>query len=437
MKKARCLLALVLALLMLLSTLTACGGKGKTLMQVDDREISVNLYQLMLSIRKGEMAYAISQTYGNANSAAFWDTVIDNTSGTYDDYYTAEVFNKLKSYTAALALFDDLGLTLPDTYVKAIDEEMKTLVEEDGNGKKAQLNAILAEFGANYDILREYKIMVKEIEYLILSLYGQGGVKISAQLKEDYLADHYVAFKQILLSNFYYLFETDKNGDEIYYQNDGSIAYDTENGIRTVEGGTFVYYTEDGRIAYDKENGKRKPLVDAKGNQLTKAYTKEEMLDRLNLAIDLRDIAENESAAAFETLRLTYSDEELGADYDADALNYLGTSIAYSAVSADWKTMDEIAAKLADIEVGELAILQTDAGIHLLRKYPLETGAYTDERYTQWFTDSLYGVYDFNANLINSLLSSRLAEWEARVTVDPSLLEGLSLKTSPSNFYYN
>ncbi len=437
MKKARRFLALLLALLMLLSTLTACGGKARTLMKADDREISVNLYQLMLSIRKGEMAYAIMQSYGNANSTAFWGTVIDDTSSTYDDYYTAEVFGKLKSYAAALALFDELELALPDAYVKAIDEEMQTLVAEDGDGKKAKLNSILAEFGANYDILREYKLMVKEIEYLIQTLYGQNGSKISSQLKEDYLEENYVAFKQILLSNFYYLFETDKNGDEIYYKNDGSIAYDTVNGIRKVEDGTFVYYTEDGRIAYDKEVGRRKPKLDASGNQLSQAYTKEEMLDRLNLAIDLRDIAENESAATFETLRLSYSDEEFGNDYDADALNYLSTDTTYSSISADWKTLDAIAAKLAEIEVGELAILQTDAGIHLIRKYPVETGAYADERYAQWFTDSLYGVYDFNGNLINSLLSARLAEIEARITVDTSLLNGLSLKTSPSNFYYN
>ncbi|MBE6662352.1 MAG: hypothetical protein E7606_03610 [Ruminococcaceae bacterium] len=437
MKKARRFLALLLALLMLLATLTACGGKARTLMKVDDREISVNLYQLMLSIRKGEMAFAIAQSYGNANSAAFWGTVIDDTSSTYDDYYTAEVFNKLKSYAAALALFDELELTLPASYVKAVDEEMATLVAEDGDGKKAKLNSILAEFGANYDILREYKLMVKEVEYLIHSLYGQNGSKISAPLKEDYLKENYVAFKQILLSNFYYLFETDKNGDEIYYQNDGSIAYDTENGIRKVEDGAFVYYTEDGRIAYDKEVGRRKPVLDAKGNQVSQEYTKEEMLDRLNLALKLRDVAENESAATFETLRQSYSDEEFGNDYDADALNYLSTATSYSSISADWKTLDAIAAKLAELEVGELAILQTDAGIHLIRKYPVEAGAYADERYTQWFTDSLYGVYDFHGNLIDSLLTARLAAYEAEITVDTSLLKGLSLKSSPSNFYYN
>lgn len=437
MKKNTRFFALILALLMLVTAFTACGGKAEALMKLDGREVSVNLYELMLSIRKGEMAFAIVQGYGNANSSAFWDTVIDSTSSTYDDYYTAEVFNKLRSYLAALSLFDELGLSLPDSYIKAVNEEMQTLVKEDGDGSKAKLNAILAEFGANYDILREYKLMVKEVEYLILSLYGQDGSKISSTLKEDYLKENYVAFKQILLSNFYYLYKTDKNGDDIYYNADGSIAYDTKNGKAQVEDGVFVYYLEDGRIAYDKEIGERQPILDENGNHKTESYTNEQKLDRLNKALELRDIAEASSAEEFETLRLAYTDEELGADYDSDALSYLATNVSYSSISTTWKTLDTIAAKLAELEVGELAIVQTDAGIHLLRKYPTETGAYADTRYRQWFSDSMYRIYDFNSNLMNALLTERLAAYEARITVDTALMDGLSLKSAPSNFYYN
>lgn len=437
MKKSTRILALIFALVMLVSCLASCGGKAKSLLTLDKTSLSVNTYQLMLSIRKGEMAFAITQGYGNANSEKFWGTVIDGSSSTYDDYYTAEVFGKAKSYLSALALFDELGLTLPTAYVKEVDEEMAALVKEDGGGSKAGLNSILSQFGANYDILREYKLMVKKIEWLMLSLYGTDASKVSATLKESYLKDNYVAFKQILLSNFYYLFETDKNGDEIYYTGDGAIAYDTVNGTAVPEGDRFVYYTEDGRVAYDKENGKRKPITDEKGTQLTKLYTQDEMLDRLNLALTLRDAAEGASAATFESLRVAYSDEELGTDYDSSALSYLGTEISYTSISSSWNTLDTLAKKLAEMEIGELAIVQTEAGIHLLRKYPTETGAYADERYRQWFTDSLYRIYDFNSNLVNELLTARLAEYEAKIEVNTDLLKGLSLKTSPSNFYYN
>ncbi len=438
--KKKCLrrfVALAAALLLTLSCFAGCGGTGKKLMTLKDNSLSVNLYELMLSIRKGEMAYAIVSAYGNADSPTFWGTVIDQTSLTYDDYYTAAVLEKAKNYLCALALFDEMGLELPDATVKAVDEEIQKLIEEDGEGSKSKLNSLLADYGANIDILREYKLLTRKISTLAYSLYGQNGSKIGTAVKDRYFEENYVAFKQILLSNFRYLYKTDANGDEIYYREDGSVAYDTVNGTAKPENGSFVYYTEDGRIAYDKENGKRSPVTDEQGNAKTEAYTNDEMLDRLNLAINLRDAAAGESASVFESLRLAYSDEELGNDYDPNALNYLSTAVEYQSIASPWKTLDTLAKKLSETEIGEIAIVQTDAGIHLVRKYPLESGAYENKDNSQWFTDSVYGVYDFSTNLVNTLLAEKLAAYENKITIDTSLLTGLSLKTVKANFYYH
>lgn len=437
MKKYIRIVALLLALLMLAACFVGCGGQAKPLLTVGEHTLPVNLYQLMLSIRKGEMAFAIVQSYGNASSEKFWGTVIDSSSSTYDDYYTAEVYEKAKQYLAAMALFDELGLTLPDSYVQAIENEMQSLVDGDGDGSKQKLNSLLAEFGVNYDLLKQYKTMVKKTEYLITSLYGADGSKISSSLKEDYYTQNYVAFKQILLSNFYYLYKTDKYGDDIYYKEDGSIAYDTANATSQIEDGKLVYYGADGKIAYDKINGKRSPLLDADGNSQTALYTSDQMLDRLNMALDIRDTAKDESAEVFESLRFAYSDEFPDSDYDSDSLSYLATNVSYSAISASWSTLDKIAAKLGEMQIGEIAILQTDAGIHILRKYPVETAAYADSRYKQWFTDSTYGIYDFHTNLTNSLLTARLESYIAQITTDMELLKQYTLKSSPVNFYYH
>jgi hypothetical protein len=437
MKKHIRTIALLLALLMLAASFVGCGGKAQTLLAIGDQTLSVNLYQLMLSIRKGEMAFAIVQSYGNASSAKFWDTVIDSSSSTYDDYYTAQVYEKAKQYLAAMALFDELGLTLPTAYIEAIESEMQALVDGDGDGSKQKLNSLLAEFGVNYDLLKQYKTMVKKTEYLIAHLYGADGSKIGTTLKEDYYKQNYAAFKQILLSNFYYLYKTDKYGDDIYYKEDGSIAYDTENATSQIEDGKIVYYGEDGKISYDKENGKRSPILDANGNSQTALYTNEQMLDRLNQAIDMRDASMGESAQVFESLRFAYSDEFPDSEYDSESLSYLATNVSYSAISASYGTLDDIAKKLAEMQIGEIAILQTDAGIHVLRKYPPETAAYADSRYTQWFADNTYGIYDFNTNLINSLLTARLADYAAAATVNTELLKQYTLKTSPVNFYYH
>lgn len=428
------ILALTLALVMLMGAFVGCGRQEKAVLTLGEHSLSVNVFQLMLSVQKGNMAYAIASAYGDYNSEEFWGTVIDSSSTTFNDYYTYAIYEKAQRYLCAMALFDELSLVLPESRIAEIDKEMAAFVKNDGEGSKKKLNAILAEFGANYDILREYKIMEAKVRYLAENLYGVDGSKIGAAVKDGYYEDNYVAFKQILLSNFYYVYKTDENGDDIYYLDNGSIAYDTEKGTATLVGDKLVYYAEDGSIAYDKVNGKRSPVLDKNGRATTKKYTTDEMLDRLNLALSLRDIAEGDSAQGFERLREAYSDEEFGADFDPSALNYLATNVDYQSISAPYGVFDKIADKLNEISVGELAIVQTDAGIHLVRRYPLETGAYANQTYSQWFSDSAHSVYDFTGNLINDLLTIRLAEYEEALEVDFELLGSVSMKDAVPNY---
>ena len=427
-------LALTLALVMLMGAFVGCGGKEKSVLTLGEHSLSVNLFQLMLSIQKGNMAYAIASAYGDYNSEEFWGTVIDSSSTTFNDYYTYAIYEKARRYLCAMALFDELSLVLPESRIAEIDKEMETFVKNDGEGSKKKLNAILANYGANYDILREYKIMEAKVRYLAENLYGTDGSKIGAAVKDEYYEENYVAFKQILLSNFYYVYKTDENGDDIYYLDNGSIAYDTQKGTATLVGDKLVYYAEDGSIAYDKVNGKRSPVLDKNGRVTTKKYTTDEMLDRLNLALSLRDVAEDASAETFEKLREAYSDEELGADFDPSALNYLAANVNYQSISTSYGVFDKIADKLAHTAIGGLAIVQTDAGIHLVRRYPLETGAYANKTYSQWFSDSTYAVYDFTGNLINELLTARLAEYEEKLEVDLALLGSVSMKEAVPNY---
>ena len=157
-------LVIVLALLMLATSAVGCGA-SQPLMTLDGHSLSINLYELMLSIQKGNMAYLINYWYGDVNSPDFWGTVIDDNSTTYDDYYTLAVYKKAKNFLAAVVLFDEMGLKLPEATVEAIDEEIQGLIENDGGSKKA-LNAILAEYGVNIDMYREYKLMEAKSSYL-------------------------------------------------------------------------------------------------------------------------------------------------------------------------------------------------------------------------------------------------------------------------------
>ena len=425
-------LAAILALLLLALPTVGCSS-GEPLMTLDNQSLSVNLYELMLSIQKGNMAYMINYWYGDVNSQDFWGTVIDENSTTWDDYYTLAVYKKAKNLLAASVLFEDMGLSLPDSTVEKIDGAINKLIEDDA-GSKRTLNSILSQYGVNVDMYREYKLMEAKSQYLAEHLYGTGGSKIGAALKEEYLQENYVAFQQILIANYYYVFQTDENGDTVYFTDNGAIAYDTEKGTPKVGAdGKFVYHTEDGRIAYDTVTGKPSPVLDENGEQKIASYTKEQMRKRADLAVDLMDMA-GEDAAVFEALRKTYSDESMAGGTLDDELCYLATNVEYASINMEF--MDQIAEALVGIEVGETTIVSTDYGYHIVRRYAAEQGAYSDSDLSQWFSDSTYGVFDFINNLENELFLTELAPYTERIESDDQLLDSISLKTVAANYYY-
>ena len=424
--------SLLLVLAMLAGAAVGCSSQ-KTLISLDGETLSVNLYELMLSIQKGNMAYMINYWYGDPNSADFWDTVIDENNTTWDDYYTLAVYKKAKNLLAASAVFEEMKLSLKDSTVSEIDKGIEKLIQDDAGSKKA-LNSILSQYGVNVNMYREYKLLEARSQALAEHLYGVGGSRIGASLKENYLQENYVAFQQIFLANYYYEFVTDENGDTVYYTDNGAIAYDTEKGTpRVGENGKFVYYTEDGRIAYDTVNGKPSPVLDEKGEQKIANYSKSQMQERAALIVDLKDLA-GDDEAVFEALRETYSDEGMADGILDENLCYLATNVDYESVNM--KFMDQIADALSALEVGETAVVPTDYGYHLVRRYETAPGAYADSKLSQWFSDSTYGVFDFINNLENQLFLKVLEPYTARIETNDQLLDSVTLKDVAPNYYY-
>ena len=236
------ILVLALACILIVVGICGCSSKGKTLMSVDGEKMSINTYMLLLSRMKGNLAS--SYAFGNqAKLDSFWDTVIDAKSGgTYNKYYTSIVLDNAKTYLAALALFDEMGLKLPESTLDEIDAEIDTLILSDGNGSKANLNAKLAEYGANVDVLRDAYIMEAKIALLNDTLFGVGGALIDASNYERYYKENYVKFRHVFLYTTEVVYETDSNGDDIYYSNlsDKIIAYDTSATQKLDEDGSLV-----------------------------------------------------------------------------------------------------------------------------------------------------------------------------------------------------
>ena len=428
------ILCLALALVLILP-FSACGKKDKAFMELDGVSLSAGVYRLMLSIQKGNMAYLINRYYGSHNSPEFWDTVVEAPSTTNDKYYTAAIFKKAENLISAAALFNELGLELPKAKISAIDKEMSDFVEEFGGGKKDAFEGVLEGFGFTYDDLREYKILNAKAEMAATELYGEKGEKIGAGIKQEYLEDNYYAFRQIFLANYYNKYYTDENGDIIYYDGNGNVAYDTVGGSPEMgDDGKLVYYTADGRIAYDTKSGNPSPVLGEDGYQVTEDYTYEEMLERVELAAELMELGA-ESDKTFEALASLHSDDGVSATltiYVAENVKYetLGASESYT-------FLDSAVAKLAEMKVGEVDLIQDGSGLHIIRKYALEEGAYAKSDYAGWFKDTAFGVYDFNANLKNDLFTAVLSEYHEKIVTDESVLNSLSLRDAVPNYYYH
>lgn len=428
------IICLALAILLVLP-FSACGKKEENLLELDQHAMSMDIYRLMLSIQKGNMAYLINYYYGNHSSPEFWDTVIDSNSTTNDQYYTAAILRKAKNLLSATALFDEMKLTLPDETIKAIDAEMNAYVEEFGGGSKKAFEGVLEGYGFGYDALREYKIMNAKAEYAANSLYGKDGSKIGAGLKQEYLENNYYAFRQIYLANFYNVYRTDENGDIIFFDGNGNVAYDTVNGAPQMGAdGKLVYYTADGRIAYDEKSGKPSPILDENGYQKTADYTYEEWLERLDLATELVELGA-ESDSIFEALINEYGEDGIS----ANTTIYVASNVSYQSLGSaeSYVFLDSAVEKLAEIEVGEITLISDESGLHIIRKYAIEESAYANSDYSGWFKDTVYGVYDFNENLKGELFGSMLEAYHEKIEVNDGLLASASLRDAVPNYHYN
>lgn len=428
--------AFVLICAVLLTGFVGCSSTGKTLMELEDTEMSVNLFMLLLSRMKGKLAS--SYAYGTqALKDSFWDTVTDAATGeTYNDYYTDMVLDNAKTYLAALQLFDELGLKLPNEYTDEIDEELEKLIESDANGSKSAFNALLAEYGANYKVLREAYIMEAKISYLNDYLFGADGSKISDALIEDYYQSTYVRFKHIFFFTTKPVYDTDANGDTVYYTESGKIAYSStgegvhkreENGaVVRDSNGDIIWETSDGKISYDKKNGTPNPVLDSDGNVITTKLSSSEMIalsDKVQLIME--DEAREGEYKLFDALVEKYGEDE---GMEAYPNGY------YLTATSDYDST-EVRDVLFEMEEGEIKRVESDYGIHIVMKYELDKGGYSDSENADFFmTDS--GSYTFLSSLKSTLLDEYLEKYKADIKLDEDRLSGVSMKSVGANYNY-
>lgn len=434
-------LCLVLALAMLVSMLAGCSNQGKTLLTLDNQTISVNLFKLYLSRMKGTLT---STAYfgESARSDDFWETWIDiYDKKTYNTHYTEMVLDSAKTTIGIMKVFDDLGLTLPQSYIDEIDSELNEMLINEANGSKTAFNAVLAHYGANYDVLREAYIIEAKTAYLRDHLFGVNGSKVGANIIDDYYKDNYVRFKQIFLYTYEFVYEVDANGDRIYYRDDnGRISYDTTQTAKVRDDGSYVtdkngdriyVYTDSNgkeRTAYKKEGASVKQRFDSSGEPVVRYYDANSAEMKIVNSDADAILAETKAGdySGFDALVGEYNQEDGSKDYPNGY--YVSRNTSYEAI--------EVIDELFEMKVGEVKKIQSDYGIHIVMRYELEEGAYTFEENEDLFISTKTGTYVFMSDLVDELLYEYVKEYKDKVVVDEAVLKGADMKSVEPNYYY-
>ena len=419
MRKIAKIIALALCLCMLAALLGACTGTGEAMMTFADKSLSVNTYNFMLSRMKGTL-----YTYGyDVGSESFWKTVISSDGTTYDDYFRTSVMEQASRYMIAEYLFDRYGLVMTAEREKLVDDLMDLVVEKAGS--KTALNSELKSYGANYDILRELYLLETKIDMLKDHLFGESGELISDETKQKHLEENYVAFGQIYLASYYYLIDTDRFGDHVYYTDDEHkhIAYDKENGsTQTDEYGKTIkdifgedeYFTAEGKIAYDKKNGKLGYVVDDKGNYVTEEHDDEKLGELYDNAHTYADACDGDIDAFIEMAEIY--DEMSG---KGETLYLYSEQNHYGLQSESYAYLDKITEALEDMEVGECRVIESDYGYHVVCKYEMPERAWENEDQKDVFEG-------FTEELVAELFDAECAKYESQVKLVTEVYETAS-----------
>ena len=424
--------ALLVALVIACLSLASCSDAvTDPVMEHEGQEISLPMYEFMLSRMKGTLA---RNKYDVAPLSTFWSELRHGTDMTNEEYYNKTILDNCKNYLAALILFEREGLSLPESVTEGIEEELAFYVDYDGQGEEEKLDAILSKYGVNCEELRRIYTVEAKYQYLIAYLYGSDASLIADTVKTEFYEDNYYRFKQILVADFYYEYQKDGQGNVIYfdpesskpiYDESGVYLYD-EDGNRVKDSyGVTVRYDLEGNILYDTEKGYPSATLDENGEAIKHYYTEEQMSERVKSMQELIDSVSDGNYAAFESKIPEWSLFESPDEYYPDGY-YL--SDIESAGYEDY--MLDILAKLKEMDVGETDTVESEYGYHVIMKYPLDEGKYSDSEYAEWFKS-------FNSSLINKLFLDKCDDFYGEITVnDKNLAKARSIKSIGANFDY-
>lgn len=417
-------------------------NKSPVILKCEGESIDTAFYEFMLSRVKGNLY----KNNHDVKSDSFWNTKIDGTDMTREQYYSQAVLDDCKTYLAALVLFDELVAKgdisgLPKDYYNQIDEQIQLYIDLGyiGNGSEEKFNDLLLEYGVDTDTLRDIYVTEAKVQYVRDYIYGgEDASKIGDSVKEEYYAENYYRFKHILVGNFYYEYVRDKFDNVIYYEGEtGPALYDYEKGEKRdddgdgmynkdADGVTIAYDKETGEYLYDTKNGVTRFVADDEGNIKVFKYTKTEMAERLQMANQICDIKKGDFAAFEEK----GADSSVNTDYSQTFAQSSGIYMSDLEKSAYKDYMLQMLDEVKNMDVGEISMIEGEDGYHVIMKYELDQGAYGEDGSEKWFSN-------FNSSLINKMFIDKCESIFESIEINTENIENaMSIKDIGINTDY-
>lgn len=369
MKNFKKAIALLLLLAICIPMLFSCAsGLGKPVMTLGKTEVTENMLQFWLTRYK---AYFVQYYMDGKDDPKFWNELATGTDKTWNETFTEFIVDNAKTYTAALYLFDDLGLKLPDSRIEAVDKEIADLLYGQADNNENQFNQILSTYGVNKDILREIYIIEEKVAFLQDYLYGENGVeKLSTTAKDNYYKENYVRFQHI-------------------FRYTGSRP--------VIENGDFVY-GNDGYVKYE---------------EMTKEEDEKER---------------NTMKALYEDIKAGTQDfSEILEIYNQDIANDEYPNGYYITQTSTY--VKEVIDAVFDMEVDEIRYVESEYGIHIIKRLSLIKGDYAKEENVDFFTD-------FEDNLITKTFNTKLEPYKKQIEVNEELVKKYCLRDVEANYTY-
>ena len=161
-------------------------------------------------------------------------------------------------------------------------------------------------------------------------------------------------------------------------------------------------------------------MLDENGNVVT---TKLSASEHIALQDKATLIIENEAVEGdytlFDSLVEKYGEDEGMEQYPNGY---------YFTESSDYDS-PEVVDALFEMKDGEIKKVSSEYGIHIIMKYKLDDGGYSEEENADFFTS-------FTSSLKNVLFAQYLEKYKESIVVDEELLSTVSMKSVGANYNY-